>query len=105
MSLEDLLWVGMYNVFEANIKHLYFYLKTYRFKDEYDTVGYLDLLPTDCNHYIRIVWSYMVLEYGDYGTSPRFGWINQPLDEILKEFEEVFETKEFEEVFETGEML
>lgn len=26
--------------------------------------------------YPRIIWSIMVMMYGDYGTSPRFGWIN-----------------------------
>jgi len=29
---------------------------------------YSDLYP-------RIVWSWLVLKYGDYGTSPRYGWI------------------------------
>ena len=30
----------------------------------------------DPDMYPRVIWSIMVMMYGDYGTSPRFGWIN-----------------------------
>ena len=36
---------------------------------------------------MRVVWSILVIECGDYGTSPRFGWIynNELIIDIIRE--------------------
>lgn len=51
-----------------------------------------DTLPEmqgDCNNYPRVLWSYLVIAYGDYGTSPRFGWLMaENKDYILKMLQE-----------------
>jgi hypothetical protein len=51
----------------------------------------------DCNHFLRVLWSILVIEYGDYGTSPRFGWIytDTGVKEVLEEFYEYVEDNGF----------
>ena len=38
----------------------------------------------DSDLYPRVLWSYLVYQYGGYGTSPRYGWIDREnVDYIL----------------------
>ena len=39
----------------------------------------------DADHPIRILWSVLVVMYGDYGTSPRYGWLEAEHRDILIE--------------------
>lgn len=39
-----------------------------------------------------IFWSWLVLQYGDYGTSPRFGWLYPEAARIvLKTIQDIYE--------------
>lgn len=33
----------------------------------------------DINNFVCIMWSFLVLYCGEYGTSPRYGWIHYPV--------------------------
>ena len=43
-------------------------------------------LPDDCDGFMRVLWSMLVCMYGDYGTSPRTGWILAENKEKAVEF-------------------
>lgn len=30
----------------------------------------------DSDHQVHIFWSYLVMKFGNYGTSPRYGWLS-----------------------------
>lgn len=36
----------------------------------------------DCDHPIHILWSVLVLSHGNYGTSPRYGWL-EPSQQLI----------------------
>ena len=78
-----------YNGLLAECKRLYEYIKD----SEEEVIGMPEWLKKyDCNHFMRVFWSILVIEYGDYGTSPRFGWLDREnVDLFLDEFQESLE--------------
>lgn len=87
MELNSLLWVGWYNDREDEIKDLYKYIKNSIKEGNYGYIAFPSQFgEIDCNDYIRVLWSVLVMEYGNYGTSPRYGWIENAND-FLPEFE------------------
>lgn len=36
----------------------------------------------DCDHPLHILWSTMIMLHGNYGTSPRYGWL-EPSQDLL----------------------
>ena len=51
---------------------------------------YDDSISRGGNYQLQIVWMYLVLCFGNYGTSPRSGWI-EDFDGYRKWFEELEE--------------
>lgn len=77
--LESLLWVLSYNGYDESIKKIYEYICS--FDDEIPLIPYPSdekILSENPDAPDRILWSVLVMEYGDYGTSPRYGWIDKP---------------------------
>ena len=85
-GINSLLWVLWYNGYEQQIKDLYEYLKQAEVTARYPHD--LGILSDDADSPDRILWSTLVMEFGDYGTSPRYGWINktQRAIDCLEEF-------------------
>ena len=74
--LESLLVIGFYNGLEEEIKEISSYIRENSTITNSAIIQFPSFLKEyDCNHYLRVLWSVLVLEYGDYGTSPRFGWL------------------------------
>lgn len=74
--LGSLLDVGLYNGWKYEIEELASYIR----ENSTITNSSIIIIPSflkeyDHNHYLRVLWSVLVMEYGDYGTSPRFGWL------------------------------
>lgn len=69
--------VVFYNGYEDDLKNISDYIKYYD-REEYYSFAYpKEILKTyKVDEFPNIVWSLMVLMFGDYGTSPRFGWID-----------------------------
>ena len=83
-ALVDTLW---YNVGSAAIKTI-----VDKFQDE--SIQYFS--AEDFDKELNTYWTMFVLMYGDYGTSPRSGWIEKS-EESLKFFEELYnDIKEIE---------
>jgi len=74
-GIDSLLWVLWYNGHEQQIKDIYEYIKQAEVTASYPHD--LGILSDDADSPDRILWSTLVMEFGDYGTSPRFGWINK----------------------------
>lgn len=72
-ALEALLDVLKYNGFELDITEVINYIDTNENDEIIPFPHFLDVYDHD--NPIRIFWSVLVMLYGDYGTSPRFGWI------------------------------
>ena len=82
-ALADVL---SYNGYDDEIIKIYEYIKN---NNQEFHVSYLETLPNDVDSPPRIFWSYLSMKYGDYGTSPRFGWIdNENKNTILEQLEE-----------------
>ena len=85
------LWMLWYQGYDTAISEL---LK--KIKDTDECISY-----SDENGFSEEVWSIFVLMFGEYGTSPRFGWIENVaefkkfLEQILNELHE--KDPEFEE--------
>ena len=81
-AIDSFLSLAFYNGYEEDVedikKSLY---KAFEFdaEDKYKTVSRPDWKKKCGRDKIEefggIFWSWLVLQYGDYGTSPRFGWI------------------------------
>ncbi len=74
-GIDSLLWVLGYNGYEQQIKDIYEYIKQAEVAASYPHD--LGILSDDADSPDRILWSTLVMEFGDYETSPRFGWINK----------------------------
>lgn len=80
-SLITVLW---YNGFEDEMTNLIRYLESC--KESKQAILPKDWYQLDANHPMRLLWGVLVMEYGDYGTSPRSGWIDDfSCINILKE--------------------
>ena len=81
MSYEELIDamknVVFYNGYEEDLKNISDYIKYYD-RDEYYSFAYPKgiLKRYNIDEFPNIVWSLIVLMFGDYGSSPRFGWID-----------------------------
>lgn len=87
--LESLLDVGFYNGFEEEIEELSSYIRENASITNSAIIQFPSFLKQyDCDHYLRVLWSVLVMEYGDYGTSPRFGWLeSENVKELLDEID------------------
>lgn len=72
-EIEAIGTIGSYNGYKRIIKELYNYIAYCETTSS--TCNFPDFLSDNPDNYDRIIWSIIVLKYGDYGTSPRFGWI------------------------------
>lgn len=74
-GIVSLIWVLSYNGYDQQVKDIYEYLK------QETVVAFfphdLGILSNNVDSPDRILWSTLVVEFGDYGTSPRFGWISK----------------------------
>jgi len=68
-ALADLSW---YNGYYDDLQKIKEYIKSFG-NDNHAT--FPDFLPDDCDTFLRVFWSILVLMYGEYGTSPRYGWV------------------------------
>lgn len=51
----------------------------------------------DCNHLLRVFWSILSIEYGEYGSSPRYGWLeSENVGLFLDKFKECLESFDLE---------
>lgn len=94
-KFESLYWALDYNGWTeamANIAHILAIYNADNIDNEFKQVPfhYVEgFLSNDCDAPDRILWSTFVAEYGDYGTSPRFGWLEKTEEceaDILKWF-------------------
>lgn len=83
-GLEALLDVLYYNGFEEDIDELVQYIDANEDPDHISFPQYLEQYDND--NPARILWSVLVVMFGDYGTSPRYGWIeNENKNKCLNE--------------------
>lgn len=81
MNYEELIdamaSIVCYNSYEEVLKSISDYIKYYD-REEYYSVAYPTeiLKKYNVHEFPNIIWALMVLMFGDYGTSPRFGWID-----------------------------
>lgn len=69
-ALKDICW---YNGHEEEIEELIDYVQ--KSHEKYSILMPEFLKNNDCDYFVNIIWQMLVLLYGDYGTSPRYGWI------------------------------
>lgn len=87
-TLQALLDVGWYNGYEENIKQIITYIKNCSKKSTHNILFPEFLREIDCDDYIRVFWSVLVVLYGDYGTSPRFGWLDsEEVSDIIEDID------------------
>jgi hypothetical protein len=92
ITAESFCDLAYYNGHEEVFKKIYEYLKEHK-NDEY-TIPFPPFLDVyHCNDLPRTFWSILVIEYGDYGTSPRYGWIEvENVERIIEEMESFYES-------------
>lgn len=76
--------IAYYNGHEKEIKKVIEYIEHY--KGQFNNIIPMPefLEKNDCDYYINILWQLSVMLYGDYGTSPRSGWLEaENKDKIL----------------------
>ena len=96
-SIYSLLCVLYYNGHDDDIKKIYNYILNYQLEASWNNISYPDnLLSEDPDAPDRILWSVLVYEFGDYGTSPRFGWIEDK-EAALAAFKEYLDEEKEEE--------
>ena len=84
----DVLW---YNGYYEEIVDLLRYIKIC----EEENIGMPCFLRviTDCDYPMRLLWSTLVMKYGEYGTSPRYGWLlKDTKEECVKELQDFVNT-------------
>ena len=74
--IDAIACIVCYNGYEDVLKDVSDYIKYYK-QDEFRCISYPKkiLKGYKVDEFTNIVWALMVIMFGDYGTSPRFGWI------------------------------
>jgi len=84
MSLMQAIeYIAFYNGHEEELKKMKAYIKSVKVENKRGNAPYPSFLPEDPDTFIRVIWSILVCMFGDYGTSPRFGWIEH-YDEAMR---------------------
>lgn len=73
-GLVALLDVLYYNGYKEVIYELISYIES---NEDVYGISQPNFLGNDYDDPLRILWSVLVMLYGDYGTSPRTGWIEK----------------------------
>ena len=75
--IDAMACIVFYNGYEDVLKDISDYIKYYK-RDEFYSFAYPKKILKEykVDEFPNIVWALMVIMFGDYGTSPRFGWIN-----------------------------
>lgn len=98
--LNGFLDVMKYNGYSYYLKKFKRYINENKSKEIYSIDYPSHILKGDADSVPGILWSMLVMMFGDYGTSPRFGWLEiKRIDEclyFLDWFIELFEDKEGE---------
>ena len=82
MGISNLLWSYWYNRNDAYMKHICEDIIS-KIQGKHNVSHHDD---TD------IIYGYLVISFGDYGTSPRYGWIDDDKkDDIIKEIKQFIE--------------
>ena len=79
-AIESFILLADYNRYEQDILDIMEQLQAmFQSKAEYDCATRPDWTlkcgRDKVDEFGGIFWAWLVLQYGDYGTSPRFGWI------------------------------
>ena len=74
--IDAIACIVFYNGYEDVLKDISDYIKHYK-RDEFYSFAYPKKILKEykVDEFPNIVWALMVIMFGDYGTSPRFGWI------------------------------
>ena len=73
---DNILWCLWYNGYEDFIKEIFGKIKEFDVNGDILTCKDIFESPLCKNSPEQILWMWLVLEFGDYGTSPRNGWID-----------------------------
>ena len=77
-TTENLFWSMFYNGYEERIERLYWDMKNFADKariSDYDAFNRPDYFYFEEDEGIEVFWMIFVQNFGEYGTSPRSGWI------------------------------
>lgn len=88
IAIINFMWIAHYNGYLEEVNDIYEALKNpthciqrpdkWREKDNYGV-----------DEFEGVFWSWLVMMFGDYGTSPRFGWIeNKNAEYLISVFDE-----------------
>jgi len=110
--IDGILTICFYNGYEEFIIDLIEFLENKDLHEEESIVLFEDFAngkykwnydnPTYENSAIHVIQMLLVNEYGEYGTSPRFGWLikenyQRLLNDLKHEIEEMWEDKKIAE--------
>lgn len=71
--IEALQYICFYNGHNEKITELINYIQ----ENKNGTISCPEhILTEDADNFINIIWQILVVVYGDYGSSPRWAWIN-----------------------------
>lgn len=77
-AIGSFLSLAWYNGYEESVKDIMKVLNTaFKFDvdNKYKAIFRPEQWGYETDNFGAIFWSWLVLQYGDYGTSPRFGWL------------------------------
>ena len=86
---ENFYWsAAWYNGYEDEFDKLLYYLKDQQNNDSY-SIFRPDFITPE-NEIMELYWMLLVFTFGEYGTSPRSGWIDRDkLDDCIKHITEM----------------
>lgn len=89
--LQGLGDIAKYNGHKEEIKQVIDYIKNGNYEFEYAITMPEFLVINSYDYFINTLWQLTVILYGDYGTSPRYGWLDiENKEKILEMWEYIY---------------
>ncbi len=96
-ALQGVFWYSDCDFLDPFLKYLETQSQKNKTMIRFPNNDLINIVDVNCNDIRSVFWQILVLKFGDYGTSPQYGWINKVPEclEYVKAFQQRMHPEEW----------